>query len=53
MIGALHVANLEVNIDEYTISFEINKRIYHLGEFFVDGRIILKCNLKIRLKFVE
>jgi hypothetical protein len=38
----------------YTIFFEINKRIYHLGEsVVVDGRIILKHTLKIRLKCVK
>jgi hypothetical protein len=41
MIRALHVTNMEV------IFVEINKRIYYLGEFIVDGRIILKCTLKL------
>jgi len=43
MIRAFHVANLEVIIDEYAIFFfEIDKRVYHLGEFVVNGRIIFK-----------
>jgi len=53
MIRALHVANVEVIRDEYTIFFEKNKKIYQLGKFVVDGRVILKCTLKFRLKCVE
>jgi hypothetical protein len=53
MIRALYIGNMEVIRDEDTIFFEINKIVYHLGEFVVDGRIILKCTLKIRLKCVR
>jgi hypothetical protein len=47
MRRALQVTNMEVIRDEYTIFFEVNKRIYHLGEFVVDGRVILKRFPKI------
>jgi hypothetical protein len=47
MIRALHVVNLEVIRDEHIIFFEINRRIYHLGESVVDWRVILKRTLNL------